>query len=135
MGLSVDTHSTFKYVLTDKRDLPEDQQPYLVFRYLSARDHAKMDRLFLKAYQSDTVEDALKAVIEGVAIGLVGWAGFHTPFNLADIDDICTAMDLLELRGNLGEAMTVSQSEKKASVSRSLSTSGKSAPETATASA
>jgi hypothetical protein len=135
VSLSVDTNGTFKYVLEDKRGLPEAEQPYLVFKYLSARDCSKMDRLFTKAMEATAVDEILQPACEGIAVGLVDWHGYDQPFNAADIDAILTRADIMELVRELGSAMTVNQREKKASVSRSLSTSGKSANEAATVSA
>jgi hypothetical protein len=134
MGLSVNTQNTFKYVFEDKRDLPEDEQPYLVFRYLSARDVSKMERLFIETYTIEDADALIKKAAEAINVGLVDWHGFELPFNLADLDAILTQADFIELRLNLAAKMHVSQLEKKAYVSRSLSITAKSvANETASA--
>jgi hypothetical protein len=127
MGLSVNTFDTFKYVLEDQRALNEADQRYLVFRYLSARDHAKMEAHFDAALAAENVDVLIDEACKGISLGLVAWNGYADDLQTADA--LLSRADIMELVRELGSAMTLSQREKKASVLRSLSTSDKSASE------
>lgn len=130
MGLSVNTSDQFKYVFEDQRDLPADQQNYLIFRYLSAREHSLMEGFFASAMNAETPDCVIDNAVSGISIGLVGWHGYAIQFGGECVDAVCSRVDLMELVRELGSAMTLSQLEKKVSVSLSLSTSAKSARET-----
>jgi hypothetical protein len=135
LALSVNTRDTFKYTLIQHRDLKAADQPFLRFRFVSARDAARMDQLFDQAKAADDVGQILKLAMEGIQIALAGWWGFETQFNPSDLDLVLSRADIMELVRELPEALTVSQFEKKASALRSLSTSDKSAEEAPTAAA
>ena len=127
MGLSVDTEDRCPYVLEDRRALPAEKQPRLFFRYLSSRDHARMERLFSEAMKANVVDAMIDKMTEAIRIGLVGWENYDQPSDPTQPDLVLSRVDMMELARELDSAMTVSQAEKKASVSRSLSTSARSA--------
>jgi hypothetical protein len=123
MGFAISTSDTFEYVLQDKRDL--NNPPKLIFRYLSARDNDKLDKLFEDATLSDDIYLGTAKALEGISLALVGWT-YKTPFKSSEIDNVLTRADIFELKNNLSVLMTISQSEKKVSVLRLQSTLDKS---------
>lgn len=128
MPLEVDTRRTFPYVLIEDRGLPEADRRTLLFRYVSARDDAKIEAAFTGAFESATSDTVVVArVLEGVRVALAGWRGFTddagqpVPFVPADLDAVLTMQDVMDLHLNLRSAMTAGELDKKKAVLQQLS--------------
>ena len=120
MPLEVDARRTFPYVLIEDRALPEPEQRALLFRFVSARDDAKINAAFQGAFvgaESDTV--VVARVLDGVRVGLVGWRGFKddagsgVPYDPADLDAVLTTQDVMDLHVNLRAAMAGTEMDRK----------------------
>src|SRR5258706_8660791 len=116
MGLALDTDQTFDYVLENDQDKTGDK-PTFVFRFLSARDWAKVRRMFDQA-DKDENDGYVSGNIEALRIPLVSWRnvvldGKVLAFNPDDLDLVLSAADLGELSVSLLGKMTQEEFERK----------------------
>jgi hypothetical protein len=129
MGLALDTDQTFDYVLENDQDKPGDK-PTFVFRFLAARDWAKVRKMFDLAAKDDDNGGYVNGCIQALRIPLVGWRNMPLEYNPDNLDLVLTAADLGEFSAALLGKMTQEEFERKNSA-RQLRSASKSSVGTA----
>ena len=103
MPLALEPGLTFDVVLESDKQKPKPK-PTFVFKYLSGREFRKVGRIQEEFERSETTDQIVDCLFEGVAVGLVGWSGIidpatgiEIPFDVADLDRILTITEANEL--------------------------------------
>ena len=130
MPLALEPNATYDVVLSIDADKPEDRRPTFVFRYLSSRKWKELARLTDKFEKDDSGEAAIDAVFDVIRMVLAGWRnmigpdGKEIPYNPAELDDMVTPAEAMELM-MAAEGQVPNVEDKKKLESQSQSSTGR----------
>lgn len=105
--LALDPSETFDVRLSTDAHRPDAERAAFTFRYLSAREFRKVNRLAgdTKVLREVGLEQTLDRLTEAIRVNLVGWRILDRnadevvwlPFDPANLEDLCTVGELWEL--------------------------------------
>lgn len=125
MPISSDPQSTAPYWLACDADKPEETRPTFICRFMTRREHRRVDELVKQAYASKKDDECFALLVDALRVGIVGWrnvkdhAGNEIPFDLSNVDAVLTDREIWEAA--YGYPQAVSQTERERFLSRSQS--------------
>lgn len=133
MGLSVDTASTFDWVIVEDRAKPVQRS--LQFRFVSSRTLNAIRGHFQKAAEAQTTDHFIQETAAGIRLAIAGWTSLRNDhgelvdYDPARLDEVLTQGDFADVQRELLTQMTITEAEKKRSALLSLSITASSAGE------
>jgi hypothetical protein len=121
MPSATDTNEIFRYVLTNDRHKPKDQQPTFLFHYLTVREEQDFFIAFDNAAAESSISGSMKMRCDAVRSFLAGWENFKdrkgkpVPFDPNKLEEVVSDTDLTEFHQLLIGDMKRMELEKKRS--------------------
>ncbi len=134
MPLALDPKARITLVLDSDKDKPAAKQPGFVYAFLTGRRWRDVARAVDGFDEGDGMEAGLDRIYTAASVNLIGWrnlidpqTGEEIPFDPANLEEILTPQEAIELANRLLTACKPDGADLKNSGSRSRTSSGKSA--------
>ena len=137
MPLALEPNETYEVTLESDAAKPEKERAKFRFRYLTLREFRNTAWLAddKKRIEELSADRLISALLEAIAVNLVGWSNIPIPFVAESLPDVVTASEAWELFYQARRQSRLSVTEKNSSDSPSAGNSAASAgdadPETA----
>lgn len=111
---------------TAEHPLESDPNKKFVCRFMSLREHQKIDDLLGQAQQAQSEREAGDKLLEAIGVGVIDWKGFDKPYSLDAVAETLTPDEVTDLAVNY--RFTVRATERDLKNSRRESSSSEKVP-------
>lgn len=113
MPLSADPDRLAEFSLATDRDKPAESRPVFLCRFMTRREHQKIDDLFSRALAEDDPSARWQLLRQIIEIGVVGWRNFGREFSIDAIADVLSDLEIWELARDYRFAVLLSEADLK----------------------